>query len=459
VLRDFILARAPVWCQNVAISMYNRWQWWVRHNGSYRSWYDLCEDMSSCRPDDWADYRENQLKEFLSYAVEKSPHYAGCNPEHGLQGFPILEKKTVITDFERIRTIPDSKGIVSYTGGTTGASMKVVYAVSDMQKRFATLDWFRALSGWKIGRRTAWFSGKGIVRDSDISRGICYRDDFLTKTRFFSTFHVNERNFDIYWRSLVEFAPEYIVGFPSSIAEILAIARERGLIYPHRVIAVFPTAETVIPAFRELFRDVLGADTKDQYASSEGAPFIVECSAGRLHILPYTGVVEVVDDQDLPAREGEMLVTSFHTHGTPLIRYRIGDRVALAPEGQLCSCGWTFPLVDRIEGRSADFVWSPEYGRVNLGNLSNSTKGVPGIIAFRVLQNEPHSITVEINGSSLFDISAERKFEIELRKRLGEKISINMVRMNELPRKSSGKFRIVENSLTPDQMIHTAFRE
>lgn len=458
-MKDIILSSAPIWVQNSAISVYNRWQWWVRRSGSYRSWYEMCESMSSCGVDDWGRYQERQLKEFLSYAVERSPYYADCNPVHGLQGFPILEKKNVITEFERIRTIPDSKGLISYTGGTTGASMKVIYTVSDMQQRFATLDWFRALSGWKLGRRTAWFSGKGIVRDSDISRGICYRDDWLTRTRFFSTFHVHERNFDVYWKALVDFSPEYIVGFPSSIAEILTIARERGLVYPHRVIAVFPTAETVIPRFRELFRDVLGADTKDQYASSEGAPFIVECSAGRLHMLPYTGVVEVVDDQGLPAREGEMLVTSFHTHGTPLIRYRIGDRVSLAPEGDFCSCGWTFPLVDRIEGRNADFVWSPEYGRVNLGNLSNSTKGVPGIIAFRVLQDQPYSITVEVNGSSSFDIGAERQFESELRKRLGEKISINMVRMDELPRKSSGKFRIVENSLTPDQMIHSASGE
>ena len=34
---------------------------------------------------------------------------------------------------------------------------------------------------------------------------------------------------------------------------------------------------------------------------------------------------EVVDENMQPATEGEILVTSFITHGTPLIRYRIGD--------------------------------------------------------------------------------------------------------------------------------------
>lgn len=455
-MKDLILSKAPIWAQNAAISLFNRRQWSMRQAGQYKPWFDFCAQAATWSEDQWSTHQAKLLEEFLQFAVAASPYYADIDPKDGLDAFPVLEKQTLITDLDRIRTIPDRDAVISYTGGTTGASMKVVYTREDTQKRMATLNWFRSLSGWSLGKRTAWFSGKTIVRDGDLENGICYRDDWSTKTRFFSTFHVNERNFDVYWNALIDFNPEFVVGFPSSLGEILSIARERGLNYPHKVKAVFPTAETVIPFYRDLFKDVLGAETKDQYASSEGAPFIVECPSGRLHILPYTGVFEVVDEAGKPAREGEVLVTAFQTHGTPLIRYRVGDRITLAPKGERCDCGWSFPVVERIEGRNADFVWSPAYGRVNLGNLSNSTKGVSGIIAFRVLQDEPDKVTVEVQASEAFDEAAAATFETELRKRVGDRMVIDLVRRNELMRKASGKFRIVENTLTPEQMLPSA---
>lgn len=452
MIKDLILNNAPIWIQNAAISVFNRRQWWMRQSGEYQSWLSLCHEATQWDSEHCVSNQAELLDAFLRYAVTYSSHYADCDPDAGLQSFPVLEKQTLINNLDCVATIRHQDGIVSYTGGTTGASMKVIYTLRDTQKRFATLDWFRSLSGWSLGKRTAWFSGKPIVRDKDLNVGICYRDDWLTNTRFFSTFHINEKNFTAYWQALVKFDPQYIVGFPSSIVEILAIARNRGLTYPHKITAIFPTAETVLPFHRELFKEVFGARTWNQYASSEGAPFIVECPSGGLHILPHTGVFEVVDQNGQPAREGELLVTAFQTHGTPLIRYRIGDRVKLAPDGESCRCGWKFPRVERIEGRTTDFVWSPERGRINLGNLSNTTKGVPGLVAFRVLQHEPDAITVEVQASDAFDDIAVKNFEMELRKRTGDRMTITIVRRDHLNRSASGKFRIVVNTLTSEQM-------
>src|SRR5690606_36942685 len=120
-------------------------------------------------------------------------------------------------------------------------------------------------------------------------------------------------------------------------------------------------------------------------------------------IHPLSGVFEVVDEWGAPAREGEMVVTSFSTGGTPLIRYRIGDRMRLAAPDDQCGCGWNFPLVDWIEGRSSDFVYSPETGRVNLGNLSNCTKDVKGILIFQVTQDAVDEILVRVVGDKRFD--------------------------------------------------------
>lgn len=453
-MKDALLRYAPVWLQNAAISIYNWRQWRMRRSGVYRERRRLFEESATWTEDRWRTVQDSMLADFLAFATKHSPWFREAGARSRLQEFPPLAKQELIEQLDRIRTLSDAKGLVSYTGGTTGASMKVVYAIEDVQTRFAMLDWFRSLYGWELGKRTAWFSGKSLVRDKDLRRGIVWRDDWITRTRFFDTFHINEANFDAYWRGLVDFRPEYIVGFPSSLVEILSVAKARGLTYPHRVKAFFPTAETILPLHRELARDVLGCLTLDQYASSEGAPFIVECPAGKLHMMPLSGVFEVVDENLEPAQSGELLVTSFTTHGTPLIRYRIGDGVTMAAKGAKCACGWSFPLVESIDGRTADFVWSPQLGRINLGNLSNSTKGVAGIVAFKVVQNEPDAIHVRVHATPGFDAQNQQKFVDALRVRTGPDMKITLVSGGELPREKSGKFRIVENTLRHDQMLN-----
>lgn len=331
--------------------------------------------------------------------------------------------------------------------------MKTIFTKSDIQERFAILDNFRAKYGYELGKKTAWFSGKNLISERDIKKGICSHYDFIHKIRFYSTFHINKHNFDVYWESLNKFKPEFIVGFLSSVYEICEIADRRGLRLNHKVKVFFPTAETVLPEHRDIIDKVLGCRLVDQYASSEGALFILECEEGKLHIHPLTGVFEVIDEDLQPTTEGEMLVTSFTTKGTPLIRfirYRVGDRIKLAAVDMVCKCGSNFPLVEKIEGRNTDFVYSPEKGRINLGNLSNSTKNVKGIVCFQVIQEVEDKVIIKLVVTENFDKSEEKRFMAAIRERVGNKLGINFQYVDSIPREKSGKFRIVKNSVKLD---------
>ena len=166
-----------------------------------------------------------------------------------------------------------------------------------------------------------------------------------------------------------------------------------------------------------------------------------------MHLHPLSGVFEVVDSDLRPADEGELLVTSFSTTGTPLIRYRIGDRVKLAPQGERCTCGSAHPIAAAVEGRSSDYVWSPTRGRINLGNLSNCTKGISGIRRFQVIQDRPGAILVNVAATKAFDAKQEMDFVDSLRARTGEEMEIELRRVLEIPVGSSGKFRIVINNI------------
>lgn len=445
-IKEKLISFSPYIFQNAAITAYNTYHYKIRHGGKYkyfRKYYSKAENFSE---DKLAKEIAKKKKLFFSFVKNNSKWYE----EHDfseLTSNKVLNKEDIVNNLDSIKTLNANKGIISLTGGTTGASMKVIYTKSDMQERFAILDHFRAQHGYKLGEKTAWFSGKNLISEADITKGLCSHYDFINKIRFYSTFHINERNFDIYWKSLNKFKPKFIVGFPSSVYEVCKMADSKGLHLTHKVKVFFPTAETVLPEHREVINRVMGCKLVDQYASSEGAPFILECEAGNMHIHPLTGIFEVVNEDMQPAQEGEILVTSFITHGTPLIRYRIGDRIKQAQQNKRCNCGSIFPLIEKIEGRSTDYILSPTHGKVNLGNISNSTKNINGIIKFQVIQHNPETVQVLIVANQDFNSSEKTKFIAALTERLGDRLEITTKIVDDIPTEKSGKFRIVKNLL------------
>lgn len=74
-------------------------------------------------------------------------------------------------------------------------------------------------------------------------------------------------------------------------------------------------AKTIFPHHRELVECVFKCPIRDQYASLEGAPFISECSHGKLHYRMDSGIIELVNSDE--SLVGDIAVTSFTTYAPP----------------------------------------------------------------------------------------------------------------------------------------------
>ena len=213
----------------------------------------------------------------------------------------------------------------------------------------------------------------------------------------------------------------------------------------HKVTAIFPTAETLVKEETDLLLSFYGGPCKDQYASSEGASFLIECEKGKLHYEMLSGVIEVVNDKGEYVDDGKMLITSFSTRGTPLIRYDIGDSMTF--DHSKCSCGRNTPVVKKINGRVNDFIYSQQTGKCNLGNISNCVKYVKGIIKFQVVQDKLDEITVLAIVDSNYDKLSENSFRKELEDRLGQQIRIEFKYVDFIAKTKIGKHRIVINNV------------
>ncbi|MDC3388817.1 phenylacetate--CoA ligase family protein, partial [Flavobacteriaceae bacterium] len=397
--------------QNLIISIINYRLYAKRYGGNYKLHKLQVSKIEGLELAEIKKIQEREALKFVNFAATNSEFYkekykhinlSDIKSVSDFNKLPILEKEELRKNIDIVYTIDKKEGSISKTGGTTGKPLVVLFANDDLQKRFAYLDIFRSRFGYKLGKKTAWFSGKKLLSSRDVKKNRFWKYDFINKVRYYSTFHIDQKHLKHYISDLIKFEPEYFVGFPSTLLEIAKYGVKNNIVYSNNNLkAIFPTAESITPTDRKTIESYFKASIFDQYASSEGAPFIFECVNNKLHLELSSGVFEVLNKENVPTDNGRLVLTSFSTHGTPLIRYDIGDNLKLA-ENETCNCGNNNPIVSEILGRINDYVFSPEMGKVNLGNISNTLKGVEGIVKFQVIQDQLNelniSIVVDVNG-------------------------------------------------------------
>jgi phenylacetate-CoA ligase len=147
---------------------------------------------------------------------------------------------------------------------------------------------------------------------------------------------------------------------PSYALHLAEVARERGV-----ALARLGVRATVhagepgagIPAVRARIEAAWGARAYDHAGMTEMGAYGFECAAqSGLHVNEGEFIAEVIDPlTGAPAEEGELVLTNLGRAGSPLLRYRSGDRVRVA-RGP-CACGRTFLRLDGgILGRVDDML-------------------------------------------------------------------------------------------------------
>lgn len=446
----------PHFIQNLFVTAYNVIQYRKRYGGNYTKYLKQFNENRQLSLAELEKIQKERFVHLLNSTVKKSSFYKELYKNIDLptsvleiNKLPIVSKEQLRQNIDQVVTIESKNAVHLKTGGTTGKSLEVLFTPDNNQERFAMLDDFRGRFGYQLGKKTAWFSGKNLLTEKDLKKNRFWKTDIKHQVRYYSTFHIKDSYLKHYVEDIIRFQPEYLVGFPSSIMEIAKYGLKNNYDFPAGVVkAIFPTAETITDEMREVIEPFFKAKMYNQYASSEGAPFIFECDKGNLHLELQSGVFEVLDENDKPADSGRLIVTSFTTEGTPLIRYDIGDSISLENAEKTCTCGNQNPLVKEILGRIDDFVYSPENGKINLGNVSNTLKDTKGIVRFQAIQNELNRIEVlVVVDNDIFNEKIEAKFIENWRDRIGNKMELVVTKVDEIPTEKSGKYRIVKNNI------------
>jgi phenylacetate-CoA ligase len=198
---------------------------------------------------------------------------------------------------------------------------------------------------------------------------------------------------------LNDFQPTMMGGYPSAMLLLAAEQRAGRLhISPVRVMCA---GELLTPAMRAEIRSTFGCVVGEGYAATEVPGLSLQCAAGAFHVNADWYLFEPVDADYRPVPTGQtsstVLVTNLANRVQPVIRYDLGDRVALRPSR--CPCGSPLPIVT-VEGRTNDVLSfeSPERRSVDILPLALGAviEETPGVHRFQAIGTGPASLTLRL---------------------------------------------------------------
>ena len=160
---------------------------------------------------------------------------------------------------------------------------------------------------------------------------------------------------------IVKSKADIIDGYSSALTVIAKQVDRKGIhgIHPR---LMFGNAEIIDEPSRKYLEQVFETIYCDQYGCAELDRTAWQCTERIGYHMDMDSVItEVVDEEGHPVtvgERGEVVFTSLFNYSMPFLRYAVGDVAVLSSEK--CSCGVTFPLIDKIEGRTDSFPMLPD---------------------------------------------------------------------------------------------------
>lgn len=455
-----IYGRLPIALQNVAVSLQGGRFQAVRYlSASFRETARLLERNEQLSLPALKEFQLTAFRELATHCFSNSPFYRrlwqsrGVHPADirsfsDIRRIPIVTKQDLRTHTEEFFTQKARRGMtVVHTSGTTGSPLTVCFSNQDIGRRYAFLERCRRWAGVRIGQKRATFTGRNIVAQGQ-SQAPFWRYNFPGRQLLFSSYHLSPASLPAYVEALETFQPEIVDGYPSAIHIVADHILRHGSARTIRPQAILVSAETVLPHQRAAIEAAFRTKLYNQYASSEGAPFVSECTSGRLHVHLDSGLTEILDaagNPTPPGQVGQMVVSSFTTRVVPLLRFAIGDTAIPSPGEDPCPCGLPFPTVDALVGRVDDVLCTPDRGLV--GRLDTVFKGVPNsIVEAQIVQTSPETIVLRlVPDRSRYQPEHARQIVRQMRSKLGEVVAIQVEEVRGIPRSANGKMRSVVN--------------
>lgn len=310
------------------------------------------------------------------------PGYARCELGRPIAQQPILLKESLLLrsdEFRRGKWLPAAHAA---TGGSTGIPLQLVRSLQSLTMEQAMIDHLAAKAGVDLPQsKVAVLRGDGI-KDPNDNRPPFWRRAGPRRL-VFSSNHLNAANFGSFERALLEYRPDVLLAYPSSLELLADLAEERDS--PIRLDLVITSSEMLRTGLRDRVRRCLGAALVDYYGMAERvcAAYSLEDGDYRF-VFPY-GFTELIETP--AAGRYRIIGTSLWNKLQPLRRYDTED-IAILPEAaspaELERIALGMEPFSGIDGRATDYFLLADGTRIY--TLDQVPYGVHGAATVQLVQ-------------------------------------------------------------------------
>lgn len=343
-----------------------------------------------------------------------------------------------------------------HTSGTTGKPLVVWLSRETIRTWFAYFE-ARSRRWYGVGRDDRWaIVGGKLVAPVERRKPPFWVWNGALHQLYLSAFHLAPDNIPAYVEAMKRHEISYLLGYPSGIHRIAQVMVERGLAPPPLKV-VIANAEPLYEHQRRTIEAAFGCPVRETYGMAEIAAAAGECGAGRMHLWPDVGHVEVLADDDRPApvgQTGRIVPTGLLNADMPLIRYDIGDRATLLPDNG-CACGRALPLMSSVEGRHDDTIYTLN-GRA-IGRLTMVFDTDLPIYEGQIVQEDWDRIRVRVVPAPGYRRADGEALVGRIRDRVGP-MEYVLEETDAIARTGNGKFREVLCLVDPETRPATEVR-
>ncbi len=398
----------------------------------------------------------NKAKSLLIYARQNVPFYRNnydFNPDEiksltikefneYWKSIPLLSKSDVLNNIHYFLSdkLKDMKTHYDKTSGSTGTPLFLKVNTSCWTVRHArdlqVKEWF----GIRNGEKYALFWGQHWSNKS--KREIALKDFLLNRIRI-SAFNQEEKYLEESFKRIKKFKPTFIMGYPSAITDFCSFIKAKNCDLSFlKLKAVITTAEPLRNYQRKIISEICNCSVFSQYGGAEQGFVACECEKGGFHIFSDTTWLEDENGEMKPNTLTEAIATDLELYSMPLIRYRTGDEV-IFKEGK-CSCGRTYPLLERVEGRSGEDIILPNGKKINANLPSYIFKEIAsmGVIRrYRFVDKKDGMLYLYIIPTQKFNQEVLNLVEKETQNAFGKDIQLKIEITNVLENLPNAKHK------------------
>lgn len=397
------------------------------------------------------------LKVQLRHAYATVPYYraawdaADVHPDDvkqlsDLEAFPVVTKADIRThEADLISTAyRGAKLRIKRTSGSTGVPLTVRVDEPAMQFKHACTIRADQWSGYRLGQRVAKVWGNPEFLHHGWRGRL--RNRLLDRAVYLDTIHLTDAKIAAFAAQLRRHRPGLVFGHAHSLYLVACHLKKAGVadIRPDGIIA---TAMVLHDYQRKVIEAVFGTPVTNRYGCEEVGLVACECErhAG-LHVNADSLVVEA------PAgTPGRLLVTDLVNRAMPLIRYQIGD-VAVGGTAP-CACGRGLPLLDRIEGREADYVVTPAGTLISGISLTeNFALLIDGTAQVQIVQETVHDLRIRLVAGDGFGDTSRGQIEKLVLDTFGPTVRFAVELVDAIPQEASGKYRFCISHVARDHL-------